>query len=274
MDGLDLAGRQRSSSMDVDNSSQLQHADDDPKPSTTSASTRNQPARGAKSNTNGTGPIRRTRTARATKQTSARKRYRNFGVQTGLDNFEEDPNPVARFVTPMQHPHPHAHPHAHPHPPPPPPPMPMPIREYQHSIMDGPPPPLPEGIPELMQGYPDPPSVPPESCRKLREHGINPHWLIKPPLGTPCHWRAQSCSTMRVDWRPGDWERHLQTHLPDDLKPYWDCPGCMKTFNRKDSFKRHLKRPETACSARVDVVTSSEWETIYYHEPLSLSVLS
>lgn len=195
------------------------------------------------------GPTRRVRSTRAARNNAVQKTYRDCAVQTGMEphDIQTQYKPSTIILS-----HPMIQP-TYPHPT---------LESVQHLAFSN-----------MEHTFPtaDPPGIPSESCKRMREHGVDPNWIVKPPLGQPCHWRPTSCSTVRVDWRPGDWERHLQTHLPDSLKAFWACPGCSKTFNRKDSFKRHLKRPETACSARVDVVNSNEWEVIFYHEPLPLS---
>jgi hypothetical protein len=69
----------------------------------------------------------------------------------------------------------------------------------------------------------------------LPGHSANPPSGPPPPSLIP----IQLCKN-RIDWNRSSWERHVFSHLPEKLKPYWQCPVCMRTFARKDSFKRHF----------------------------------
>lgn len=98
--------------------------------------------------------------------------------------------------------------------------------------------------------YPDPDYdiIPPHTCAVLRVWGISPSKLLVPARGQPCPFspRVESkanpygyCKGI-MEWNKSLWERHVFIHLPDKLKPYWQCPVCKRTFARKDSFKRHF----------------------------------
>ncbi|KZS91932.1 hypothetical protein SISNIDRAFT_550709 [Sistotremastrum niveocremeum HHB9708] len=117
----------------------------------------------------------------------------------------------------------------------------------------------------------NPSSIPAQSCTKLRHFNIDPQLVVLPPPGVSCPWSSKP-SCQRTDWRPAMWERHIQTHLPDALKEYWECPNCRRAFNRKCAFVSHLRKTKTDCllKANLDGVREDEWKAKWFHEPMPL----
>jgi len=117
----------------------------------------------------------------------------------------------------------------------------------------------------------NPPSVPHETCAELRKQNVNPHWVVLPRFGDPCPFSDKN-SCMRRDWRPAMWERHVQTHLPDTMKEFWECPHCFRPFNRKCAFVNHLRKTRTECGVKgtLDQIPESMWRDRWFHEPMPL----
>ena len=114
--------------------------------------------------------------------------------------------------------------------------------------------------------------ITPESCNVLRLAGVDPRWCILPERGVICPWGAKKgqCRS-RADWNKSSWERHLYGHLPEDLRPYWQCSSCRRRFARRDSFKRHFKKDISGCWANgMDKVPEIEWEARYYYRPITI----
>jgi hypothetical protein len=117
----------------------------------------------------------------------------------------------------------------------------------------------------------DPPSVPKATVAELRRQNINPYWVVLPRFGETCPF-ADKPSCSRTDWRPAMWERHVQTHLPDTMKEFWECPHCFRPFNRKCAFVNHLRKTRTECGVKgtLDMVHESDWKGRWFHEPMPL----
>lgn len=137
-------------------------------------------------------------------------------------------------------------------------------RQFMRELSSNPS--TPPALPDV-----DPPSVPRETCVELRKYHINPAWVVLPPFGEPCHFRSKE-SCFRADWRNAMWERHIQTHLPSTMKEFWECPHCLRPFNRKCAFVNHLRKTKTECGSRgtLEMTPESRWKDLWFHEPMPL----
>jgi len=137
-------------------------------------------------------------------------------------------------------------------------------RQFMRELSSNPA--TPPALPDV-----DPPSVPRETCIELRKNHINPGWVVLPAFGEPCHFRSKE-SCFRADWRNAMWERHIQTHLPATMKEFWECPHCLRPFNRKCAFVNHLRKTKTECGSRgtLEMTPESRWKDMWFHEPMPL----